>query len=100
MLERSGQRPPSGGHARCARSRQLFCTVRGRILQCALKGALTVIRRQKGWAGMIELAVVGYGYWGSKHVRVLTAIPGVAVTIVDSDPARLAAARRAFPTAR
>jgi predicted dehydrogenase len=49
---------------------------------------------------MIDLAVVGYGYWGSKHVRVLTAIPGVAITIVDRDPARLAAARRAFPTAR
>jgi predicted dehydrogenase len=36
-----------------------------------------------------RVAVVGYGYWGSKHVRVLSSIPGVAVCVVDGDPARL-----------
>jgi Predicted dehydrogenases and related proteins len=42
---------------------------------------------------------VGYGYWGSKHVRVLQGIPDVEVTVVDSSPARLAEARAAFPAA-
>jgi predicted dehydrogenase len=45
----------------------------------------------------IDLAVVGYGNWGSKHVRVLAGMPDVAVTVVDRDPLRLAAAGRAFP---
>ena len=46
----------------------------------------------------IELAVVGYGNWGSKHVRVLAAMPDVGITVVDRDPLRLAEAGRAFPT--
>jgi predicted dehydrogenase len=45
------------------------------------------------------VAVVGYGYWGSKHVRVLSSLPGVHVTIVDQDPDRLAEARRSHPSA-
>lgn len=48
----------------------------------------------------VRVGVVGYGYWGSKHARVLTSTPDVAVTVVDSNPARLAQARRAFPGAR
>ena len=47
-----------------------------------------------------RVAVVGYGYWGSKHVRVLTSIPDVAVTVVDADPDRLAEAAAQFPNAR
>ena len=47
-----------------------------------------------------ELAVVGYGNWGSKHVRVLAGMPEVAVTVVDRDPVRLAEAARAFPMVR
>jgi predicted dehydrogenase len=48
----------------------------------------------------VRVAVVGYGYWGSKHARVLSSTPGVAVTIVDSSAARLDQARSAFPAAR
>lgn len=48
----------------------------------------------------VELAVVGYGNWGSKHVRVLSGIPDVSVTVVDRDPLRLAEAGRAFPMVR
>jgi predicted dehydrogenase len=48
----------------------------------------------------LHVGVVGYGYWGSKHVRLLTSTPDVAVTVVDTSPARLAQAARAFPTAR
>jgi len=45
----------------------------------------------------VAVAVVGYGNWGSKHVRVLTSMPDVKVTVVDRDPKRLAEAVRAFP---
>lgn len=47
----------------------------------------------------LRVAVVGYGYWGSKHVRVLGGLPGVHVTIVDQNPERLAEARRTHPSA-
>jgi len=42
----------------------------------------------------VRVAVVGYGYWGSKHARVLASIPDVSVTVVDSDPRRTATAAR------
>src|SRR3974390_402182 len=48
----------------------------------------------------VSLAVVGYGYWGSKHVRVLSGLPDVEVTVVDTDETRLAEARQAFPNVR
>ncbi|NEK59062.1 Gfo/Idh/MocA family oxidoreductase [Geodermatophilus sabuli] len=46
-----------------------------------------------------RVAVVGYGYWGSKHVRVLSSMPGVAVTVVDANPDRLAEAAAHHPMA-
>jgi predicted dehydrogenase len=48
----------------------------------------------------IRIAVVGFGYWGSKHVRVLSSMPDVAVTVVDGDEARLAEADARYPSAR
>jgi predicted dehydrogenase len=47
-----------------------------------------------------RVAVVGYGYWGSKHVRVLNSIPDVDVTVVDGHPDRLTEAAGQFPNAR
>jgi predicted dehydrogenase len=35
-----------------------------------------------------RVAVVGHGYWGSKHVRVLNSLPGVRVSVVDAHPDR------------
>jgi predicted dehydrogenase len=46
--------------------------------------------------GHIRVAVVGYGYWGSKQVRVFCGIPGVAVCVVDQDAERRAEARSNF----
>lgn len=46
---------------------------------------------------MTRVAVVGYGYWGSKHVRVLSAIPEVQIVVVDANPHRRAAAALEFP---
>ena len=46
----------------------------------------------------MRIAVVGCGYWGSKHVRVLQALAEVdRVVAVDSRPDRLVALKRAFP---
>ncbi|HEY4604833.1 MAG TPA: Gfo/Idh/MocA family oxidoreductase [Blastococcus sp.] len=42
---------------------------------------------------------MGYGYWGSKHVRVLSSMPGVRVTVVDADGDRLAEAAANYPAA-
>ncbi|HKR50274.1 MAG TPA: Gfo/Idh/MocA family oxidoreductase [Pseudonocardiaceae bacterium] len=47
----------------------------------------------------VRVAVVGYGYWGSKHMRVLSSMPGVHATIVEQDPERIAEARRSYPAA-
>ncbi|MCA1704295.1 MAG: Gfo/Idh/MocA family oxidoreductase, partial [Actinobacteria bacterium] len=47
----------------------------------------------------VRIAVVGYGYWGSKHVRVLSSLPGVHVTIVDQDQSHLEEARSSHPSA-
>ena len=44
-----------------------------------------------------HVAVVGYGYWGSKHVRVLSTMPDVAVSVVDRDPRRIEDARSHYP---
>ena len=46
----------------------------------------------------VRVAVVGYGYWGSKHVRVLSTMPDVAVTVVDSDLGRLEEAAAHYPS--
>jgi predicted dehydrogenase len=43
----------------------------------------------------IRIAVVGYGYWGGNHVRVLNGRPDVTVTVVDeSEDRRTLATRR------
>ena len=47
---------------------------------------------------MISVAIVGAGYWGSKHVRVFHELPDAELAIVcDSDPARLEAVRHSYP---
>jgi predicted dehydrogenase len=46
-----------------------------------------------------RVAVVGYGYWGAKHVRVLSSIAGVSVAVVDRQAERLAEAAAQYPAA-
>lgn len=46
----------------------------------------------------MRVGVIGCGYWGSKHVRVLHGIPEVTqVVVIDQDPERRAAMHRVFP---
>lgn len=51
-------------------------------------------------ASTVRVGVVGYGYWGSKHVRVLAGLPGVEVTVIDESPNRIHEALRHFPSLR
>jgi predicted dehydrogenase len=48
----------------------------------------------------VRVGVVGYGYWGSKHVRVLAGLPGVEVTVIEQRPDRLREAIANFPSIR
>lgn len=51
-------------------------------------------------SGGLRVAVVGCGYWGSKHVRVLSGTDGVdEVALVDSRGGRLDALARGYRTA-
>lgn len=44
------------------------------------------------------VGVIGCGYWGSKHVRVLESLPSIQqVVVIDSLPERRRAIQRAFP---
>lgn len=45
-----------------------------------------------------RVAVVGYGYWGSKHVRVLSTMPDVSVVVVDEHVGRLEEAVAYYPS--
>jgi predicted dehydrogenase len=45
------------------------------------------------------IGVLGYGYWGSKHARVVSSLPDVDLHVVDSDEIRRECAREAFPNA-
>jgi predicted dehydrogenase len=47
----------------------------------------------------VRVGVVGCGYWGSKHVRVLHSVDGVdAVVLVDGQADRLDSLARSYPT--
>lgn len=49
----------------------------------------------------VAVGVVGYGNWGSKHVRVLNSLPEVRqVVVTDTDPSRLDLAISDFPEVR
>jgi ornithine cyclodeaminase/alanine dehydrogenase-like protein (mu-crystallin family) len=52
-------------------------------------------------ASGLAIAVVGCGYWGAKHVRVLSTLPEVArVIVVDPNPKVRDALVAAFPASR
>ena len=49
----------------------------------------------------LRLGVIGVGYWGSKHVRVLQASNAVdSLVVIDGNEQRLRALMRTFPTLR
>lgn len=48
----------------------------------------------------IRVGVVGYGYWGSKHVRVMAGLPGVELTVIESLRDRLGEVTTSFPAVK
>lgn len=46
----------------------------------------------------IGVGLIGYGFWGVNHCRVLAGIAGVDVTVIENQPDRLREAATAFPT--
>ena len=47
---------------------------------------------------MVDIAVIGAGAWGKNHIRVFSELPNVRLKyICDSDPAKLASMRKAYP---
>ena len=47
---------------------------------------------------MVNIGIIGYGYWGPNLVRNFAELPGACVTAVsDLDPAKLALVQRRFP---
>jgi predicted dehydrogenase len=60
-------------------------------------GDVDIVAKRTG----LRVAVVGCGYWGSKHVRVLHSTEGVGqVVMVDGRSDRLRSLARSFPSAR
>jgi len=53
--------------------------------------------KQEGANNNLHVAVIGCGYWGSKHARVLSGIGGVELSLVDRDPARRQSLEAAYP---
>lgn len=45
----------------------------------------------------VRVGVIGYGYWGSKHVRVLASLPNVELTVIEAQPDRCRQALASFP---
>jgi predicted dehydrogenase len=59
------------------------------------------VRRSPGAAGLLQVGVVGFGYWGPNVARNFQEAPGTRlVAISDLRPERLAQARDRFPEAR
>lgn len=48
----------------------------------------------------LHVGVVGCGYWGSKHVRVLCSTPGVVVSVIDRDQGQRSAMEASYPIAQ
>jgi predicted dehydrogenase len=47
----------------------------------------------------LRIGVIGCGYWGSKHARVLSSVEDVeTVVVIDSDRSKLASICRSFPS--
>ena len=47
----------------------------------------------------VRVGVVGGGYWGSKHLRILQGLCGVDLAIIERDPERRMALSESFPSA-
>ncbi len=59
------------------------------------------LRIQKGSTAVVNIAVIGYGYWGPNLVRNFAETPGLnLVAVSDLDPEKLAVVSKRFPAVR
>jgi predicted dehydrogenase len=72
----------------------LLAAMRVRLLGSLARGTMRTSSPQS-----VRVGVIGYGYWGSKHVRVLAGMPGVELAVIESRPDRLREAMISFPAA-
>src|SRR5262245_26603104 len=64
-------------------------------------GDLTLALSTAAHQREVRVGVVGCGYWGAKHVRVLSAVPGVAeIVLIERDQALCGGLQRVFPATR
>ena len=47
----------------------------------------------------LQVGVIGCGYWGSKHVRVLSSMPDIEVSIIDRDESQRLSIEQSYPVA-
>ena len=45
----------------------------------------------------VRVGVIGYGYWGRNHVRILAGLPGLHVTVIENRPDALREAQQRYP---
>lgn len=48
----------------------------------------------------VHIGVIGFGYWGPNHVRVLSRTPGTQTAVIDPDPGQRARAVELFPNVK
>ena len=71
------------------------------MCHCVRKGLATINDNCKRNREVINIGIVGYGYWGPNLVRNFAETPGASVAAVsDLDTAKLALVQRRFPSAR
>lgn len=71
------------------------------MCHCVRKGLATTNDNCKRNREVINIGIVGYGYWGPNLVRNFAETPGASVAAVsDLDTAKLALVQRRFPSAR
>jgi predicted dehydrogenase len=62
---------------------------------------LELLRHLRGTGAVINIGVIGYGYWGPNLVRNFAETPGAAIAgVADLDAAKLAVVKRRYPGAR
>ena len=76
-------------------SRTLLAEQRHAIRESNVKNMAT----NENGKSQLRVGVVGCGYWGSKHVRVLSSMPGIEVSVIDRDKNRRDSMMANYPVA-
>lgn len=101
LMQRTSARPEPGGEGSGDRQDGRRGQTMGAPSSAGVNGQRhTVHPHGRGPDESIRVGLIGYGYWGSKHVRILAGLPGVELTVIDNRRDRLREAVRNFPAVR